>query len=428
MFRPMVAAAAALFALGGMAQAETILIHAGTLLAVPGEAPRSNQTIVVADGRIAEVADGFRAPAEGERVIDLKDFFVLPGLIDSHVHLLGELGPDQKLERVEDSPSMVALKGAMHARRTLEAGFTTVRDVGAGSDDTIFALRDAVAKGFVPGPRIFASGATISPTGGHSQTYGYREDVLELFASSGRCDGPVACRAAVRRQVARGADHIKLVATGGVLSDIAAGTGQQFFEDELRAIIETAHMLGRKVTAHAHGADGIKAALRAGVDSIEHGTFLDEEAIALFKEKGAYYVPTVIAGMTVVEFARNSDFMSPAVKAKSLAVGPQILDALRRAHAAGVKIAFGTDSGVSPHGQNAREFGYMIEAGMTPMEAIRAATVAASDHIGISRDTGTIERGKSADIVATSGNPLDDVEELTRVRFVMKAGSIIKQE
>jgi len=412
------------------AQAGARLIHAGTLLAKPGEAPLKEQTIVVENGRIKEIRAGYSEPDSDESVVDLKAYFVLPGLIDSHVHLLGELGPKQKVERVEDSPAALALRGAYNARRTLAAGFTTVRDVGApgGSGDAIFALRDAIAKGWVWGPRVYASGSTISPTGGHAQTYGYRDDILELFASDGVCDGAVRCREAVRRQVGRGANHIKLVATGGVLSDIAAGTGQQFFDDEMRAIVEAAHRLGRRATAHAHGADGIKAALRAGVDSIEHGTFMDDEAIALFKTRGAYYVPTVLAGMTVAEYAKTSDFMSPAVKAKSLAVGPQILETLRRAHKAGVKIAFGTDTGVSRHGDNAREFVLMVEAGMTPMETIRAATVAAADHLGVATDIGTIEPGKIADIVAVAENPLDNVSALTRMRFVMKDGAVFKRD
>lgn len=406
----------------------TTLILAGTLLAKPGEKPLSKQTIVIEKGRIVSVMPGFAVPKSGDMLIDLSDHFVMPGLIDCHVHLTGEFGPYHKMDLVEETPEAVALHAARHARATLDAGFTTVRDLGDfyGTGDAIFALRTAIARGHVPGPRIFAAGSIISPTGGHGLACGYRDDINLLLDSRGRADGIDGCRAAVRRQVSRGADFIKFVATGGVLTDTETGTGQQFFDDEYKAIISTAKMLGRKTTAHAHGADGMKAALKAGVDAIEHGTFMDEEATAMMLDRGTVYVPTVLAGTTVAEQAKSADFMTPAIRKKALEVGPRILDTLRHAHAAGLNIAFGTDTGVSPHGENAREFALMVKAGLTPMEAIRAATVSAAAHIGHAENLGSIEAGKAADIVATAKDPLADVEALTKMAFVMKDGQVFK--
>ncbi len=405
------------------AHAETKLIYAGTLFAVPGQEPLKEQTIIVKDGRIAKVEAGYVLGSPGERVIDLREKFVLPGFIDAHVHLLSELSAKVKIERTEDSEAFEALRGATFALRTLRAGFTTVRDVGERSR-AIFALKRAINEGMIAGPRLLVAGSTLSPTGGHAQTYGYRDEINELFASTAICDGAEDCRRAVRLQVSRGADTIKLVATGGVLSDIKAGVDQQFTDDELASIVETAHKLGRRVAAHAHGAGGINAALRAGVDSIEHGSYLTAESISLFRKTGAYLVPTVIAGVTVAQYAKQGGILSDAQKQKALAVGPVIQDALKRAYAGGVKIAFGTDSGVSPHGQNAKEFALMVEAGMPPIEAIKAATVGAADLLQLSNVVGTIEAGKAADIVAIDQDPTRDIKTLQRMRFVMRGGSV----
>jgi imidazolonepropionase-like amidohydrolase len=404
------------------------LIHAGTLLAKPGSDPALRQTIFIENGRIAGSKNGFEQPSKGDTLIDLSDHFVLPGLIDCHVHLTGQLGPKEKLEAVEQSPTAVALHAAHYARLTIEAGFTTVRDLGemGGSADAIFSLRSAVARGFVPGPRIFAAGSIISPTGGHGITCGYRDDINLLFDASGRGDGIDGCRYAVRKQVSRGADFIKFVATGGVLTDTNTGTGQQFFTDEYEAIVATAHMLGRKATAHAHGADGMKSALLAGVDSIEHGTFMDDEVTELMLRRGTFYVPTALAGTTVAEIAEKESYMPPAIRQKALEVGPQIVGTLSRAHKNGIRIAFGTDTAVSPHGENAREFALMVKAGMTPMQAITAATVTAAEHIGQSANLGTIETGKAADIIAVASSPLENVRELENVRFVMRDGKVFK--
>jgi imidazolonepropionase-like amidohydrolase len=405
------------------ARADTKMIYAGTLFAVPGQEPLKEQTIIIKDGKISEIRAGFVLPVSGQRVYDLRNAFVLPGLIDCHVHLLGELSAKAKVERVEDDEAFTALRGAAYALRTLRAGFTTVRDMGERSG-AIFALRRAINEGMIAGPRILAAGSTITPTGGHAQTYGYREDINALFASTGVCDGAEDCRRAVRKQISRGADVIKLVATGGVLSDIQAGVDQQFTDDELASIVQTAHRLGRKVAAHAHGAGGINAALRAGVDSIEHGSYTSDESVSLYKRGGSYLVPTVIAGVTAAEFARTGGFMSEAQKAKALQVGPIIQAGLRRAYAGGVKIAFGTDSGVSAHGQNAKEFALMVGAGMPPVETIKAATVNAADLLGLGGSIGTIEPGKQADIIAVAQDPAKDVKTLERMKFVMRSGAV----
>lgn len=428
-------AAIAALSSGASSAADIAIIHAGKLLATPGRPALDNQTVVIRNGRVASVSPGFiDAAAAGAgagdtvTVHDLKSMFVLPGLIDCHVHITGEGNPNSRLETVELSDADDAISGAGFARTTLMAGFTTVRDLGAGPGDAIFALRDGIARGDVPGPRIFAAGTTISVTGGHGDgTQGYRDDIAEVLHSPGVCDGPADCRRAVRNQVRRGADQIKLTATAGVLSNTAAGLEQQFTDEELKAIIDSAHAMGRRTAAHAHGVNGVNAALRAGVDSIEHGTYLDNESIRLFKQTGAYLVPTILAGVTVAERARDPNtWMTPPQVAKSLEVGPRMIDMARRAHAGGVKIAFGTDSGVSHHGDNAREFSLLVEAGMTPMQAIRAATVAAADNLGKSDMLGAIEPGKMGDLVAVSGDPLADIRELEDIDFVMKEGVAYK--
>lgn len=420
----------------GVAYAEDItLIHAGRLLAEPGAAVEENKTIVIKNGRIDSIADGYLSDdaigateSDSVAIHDLKNMIVMPGFIDGHVHITGENNPMGRLQNVEMSGEDRAIMGAGFATKTLMAGFTTVRDVGAGSSDAIFALRDGIARGDVVGPRIFASGATISVTGGHGDgTQGYTDEIAHLMHSKGVCDGVAECRKAVREQVRRGADHIKLTATAGVLSNTAAGLEQQFFNDELNAIMDSAHAMGRRVTAHAHGVNGINAALRAGVDSIEHGTYLDNESIRLFKRNDAFLVPTILAGVTIAEWAADpNSHLLPPQRAKAAEVGPRMLGMARRAHEGGVKIAFGTDSGVSKHGENAREFALLVEAGMTPMEAIRSATVMGAANLGKSDMLGTIAPGKYADIVAVDGDPLTDIAELMDIDFVMKEGVVYK--
>jgi imidazolonepropionase-like amidohydrolase len=413
--------------------ANTKVIHAGFLLADPDIQPKSKQSILIEGERIKAVSDDFVDPPPGGELIDLRDKFVLPGLIDCHVHLTAQLDRGSRLRTVEDSDPKAALNAAHNAAVTLSAGFTTVRDVGARNPDVIFALRAAVAERKVAGPRILCVGAVLSPTGGHGQIYGFRNDVCACVQSrSGICDGVDECRRAVRRQVSHGADAIKFVATGGVLSNIRAGLDQQFTDDEIRSIIETAHRLGRRVAAHAHGAAGINAALEGGVDSIEHGSFLDARSLELFIAKGAFHVPTIIAGVTVLEMAQRDmaqgdGVLTPAQIEKAMMVGVKIKEALARSHKAGVTIAFGTDMGVGPHGENAREFRYMVDAGMRSSEAIKAATVNAAKLLDLSDDVGTIASGKSADVIAVDSSPLDDVSVLERVAFVMARGDIYRE-
>tara|TARA_R110000868_G_scaffold225999_2_gene478334 strand:+ start:2116 stop:3411 length:1296 start_codon:yes stop_codon:yes gene_type:complete len=431
MFRSMIAAIAVLAAGGAsFAQSagpsELTVIHAGHLLAVPGRAPADNQSILIRDGRIEAVEAGFVTP-EGATIIDLSDQFVLPGLIDSHVHLQGELSPEGRLLEVTENSADLALNAAHHGRTTLMAGFTTVQDVG-GDLEASTGLRDAIRDGDVVGPRMRVSGPAVTPTGGHADVNGFSTAVMDALTSRSACNGPADCRRVVRELIRAGVDVIKITATGGVLSNTAAGVEQQFFDDELDSIVGAAHMMGRQVTAHAHGVTGVNSFLEAGGDSIEHGTYLDAASIRLFRSNNAYLVPTLLAGATVAEIASTADWMTPAVREKSLSVGPIMLDMARRAHEGGVMIAFGTDSGVSRHGINAREFELLVEAGLTPMEAITTATVNAAAHLQMSDDIGTIEPGKYADIIAVASSPLDDVAALMSVGFVMQGGTVYKSE
>ncbi|MFS0771995.1 amidohydrolase family protein [Sphingomonas sp. 1P08PE] len=405
-------------------------IHAGTLLDRPGERPRGNSTVVVQGGRIVEIRDGFATPPAGATVIDLRDRFVLPGLIDMHVHLLG-IGGDPmraRLTALNTEPADDVLYGAGNARATLMAGFTTVRDLG-GEPRSIRALRDAVDRGDIDGPTIVNAGAPISVTGGHGDPLnGLAEPFAHAVAATveNTCDGPDDCRRATRRQIGLGAQVVKITATGGVLSNVSGGLGRAFTPEEMRAIVETAHGLGRKVAAHSHAADGTKAALEAGVDSIEHGSFLDDEAIALLKKTGAYLVPTELAPVAALAQAR-SGALPPATIPKAEAAAAAMVDSHRRALRAGVKFAFGTDSGVSKHGINAQEFALLVDSvGMTPAQAIRTATMAAADLLGKSGEIGTLAPGKTADLIAVSGSPLDDVRRLEAVDFVMHRGIVAK--
>ena len=417
--------AAALGALmfSATAAAEDAVIHAGHVLAKPGEGYLTRQTILVEDGRIVSITAGYSKPKD-YTVINLRDAYVLPGLIDSHVHITGENGPDGRIKEFENSDVDTAFDGAAFALVTLKAGFTTVQDVGA-PNDSIFGLRDAIARGAVAGPRLRASGGSVAVTGGHGGINGYSARVMAAFTGANICNGADDCRRAVRQQIKEGADLIKITATGGVLSNTSAGLEQQFTDEELAAIVDAAHSMGRKVTAHAHGKSGVDAALRAGVDSIEHGTYLDAESIALFRDNGATLVPTVLAGATVTGWT-NEPWLPAASRAKAAEVGPLMLEMLRRAHEGGVNVAFGTDTGVSRHGDNAQEFALMVEAGFTPEEAIRSATVVAAEHVEMSDDIGTLETGKYADIIAVTTDPLKDIRALEAVSFVMKGGEVYK--
>jgi imidazolonepropionase-like amidohydrolase len=402
------------------------VIHAGTLMAVPGQAVRRNASVVVRGRRIAEVRDGF-VEVPGASVVDLRDSTVMPGFIDMHVHLVGlddrmQSRLQQPFRDFEDE----AYTALLNARRTLLAGFTTVRDLGA-EPRTILSLRDAINAGQFAGPTIVAAGAGVAVTGGHGDVNGLNRDLESVLKPRARhvCDGADDCRRATREQVSEGADVIKLKASGGVLSNVPGGLAQQMMDDELRAVVLTARTFGRKVAAHAHGVDGINAALKAGVDSIEHGTFTNDETFRLYKQTGAYYVPTLMAPAAALADGRRGA-LTPAQQQKAQEAAGNAERSFARAVREGVRIAFGTDSGVSAHGLNAQEFSLMVRNGMAPAAAIRSATVAAADLLGRSDTIGTIEAGKDADIVAVRGDPLADVALLERIGFVMKHGRVHK--
>jgi imidazolonepropionase-like amidohydrolase len=409
----------------------TTYILAGHLLDKPGEPMRGPSTILVRDGRIVAVRDGIQRPTDGSPVIDLHDRYVLPGLTDLHVHLWGIGGDplrarllDETRDRFDDM-----VEAEKNARADLEAGFTTVRDLG-GDPRGIRALRDAIDNGEIEGPTIVNAGQMISVTGGHGDAgNGLNEDFADAVHAKeiNLCDGADDCRRAVRAQISLGAQVIKFAATGGVLSNVAGGLGRQMTPEEMKAIIDTAHGFGRKVAAHSHAAEGTKAALAAGVDSIEHGSFLDDEAIALFKARGAYLVPTMMAPVAALEQARTGK-LPPATIPKAEAAAAAMMASHKRAIAAGVKVTFGTDTGVSKHGDNAQEFALMVQAGMTPAAAIRAATVSAADLLGRSDEMGTLEPGKRADVIAVTADPLADVRTLEHVDFVMRHGVTIKRD
>ena len=409
------------------AQPDT-LIYAGKLLADPASGRvLTQQTITVRNGRIVSVAAGYTKAPSGAKIVDLKNAFVLPGLIDSHVHITGEQGPESRLDEFIKTSADQAIDGAGFAVKTLNAGFTTVADLGADAE-AILAIRRGIATGIIPGPRIIASAGAVSVHGGHGDANGMPRAMVEVLRPNSVCSGADDCARAVRERVRDGADIIKITATGGVLSQTAAGLSQQFTDAELAAIVQAAHSMGRKVTAHAHGVDGINSFLKAGGDSIEHGTYANAESAELFKKNGAYLVPTLLAGDFVAkEAAKPDSFLSPAQKQKALEAGPKMLDMARRMHQAGVRFAFGTDTGVSAHGDNAQEFALLVKAGFTPLEAIQSATVGAADHFSLSAEIGTIATGKAADIIAVNGDPLANVRELESVDFVMKDGKVFKQ-
>lgn len=407
-------------------QAQQTAVQAGKLVDVRAGTVREQVTIIVEADRVKEVRDGYH---DAEVVIDLKDAVVLPGLIDMHTHLDHEMHEKRYIERFVQNPADYALVAAAHARRTLMAGFTTVRDLGDAYNVTV-SLRNAIARGLVPGPRIFTSAKSLATTGGHADpTNGYASHLMgRPGPREGVVNGVAAAREAVRQRYKDGADLIKLTATGGVLSLAKSGDNPQFMADELQAIVATAKDYDMAVTVHAHGAEGMKRAVLAGVDSIEHGTYLDDEVIALMKERGVYLVPTISAGMFVAEKARVDGYFPEVVRPKAARIGPMIQDTFAKAYRAGVPIAFGTDSGVSPHGDNAREFVFMVEAGMPAMEAIRCATVHAAKLLRAEEDLGVVEAGKYADLIAVRGDPLADVSLLQSVAFVMKGGEVYKHE
>ena len=426
-----------LFTTFSVAAEQWDIIHAGRLLAVPGNSVSTERSVILKAGKIDSIQPGYvnaqsLPMTEGDtvEVHNLKDHFVMPGFIDGHVHLTLMMQPNEPLNWVQMSDADTAIRGAKYARDTLMAGFTSVRDMGAFTEDAIFAIRDGINKGYIVGPRTFVAGQTVSINGGHGDiTHSYKASVADAMRTSAICDGAAECRKVVREQIRLKADHIKLTATAGVLSDSAAGLEQQFFDDELEAIVDTAHLMGRKVAAHAHGAEGINSALRAGVDAIEHGTFLNDESIKLFLETGAYLSPTLSAAASIMPLLDDpNSFLTPAQREKSTLAITQAKKYVRQAHQAGVKVALSTDTGVLPHGLNGKEFSLLVEwGGMTPMEAIVAGTLNGADNIGKSDELGSLEPGKWGDIVAVEGDPLADIAQLQNVAFVMKGGVVYKQ-
>ncbi len=408
--------------------AQKTLIHCGTLIDGIRNDAQPQMTLVIEGKKIVRVDKGYTNPATGEKVIDLKNKTVLPGLTDLHVHLENETSKDQYLKRMSYSQADIAFEAQKHALTTLMAGFTTVRDLGGTGVNV--SLRNAINKGIVTGPRIFTSGKTIATTGGHGDpTNGWRSDVqFPSNFNDGVVDSPDAARQAVRQRYKEGVDCIKITATGGVLSIAKSGKAPQFMDDELDAIVKTAKDYGFHVAAHAHGTEGMKRAIKAGITTIEHGTFMDDETIELFKKYGTYYVPTITAGKTVADSAKIPGYYHPLVVPKAIETGKQIQATFAKAYKAGVKVAFGTDAGVFVHGKNAKEFEYMVEAGMPPMLAIKSATMVAAEVLGMKDQMGSLEAGKLADIIATSENPLQNIKTLQSVTFVMKEGTVYKNQ
>ena len=403
------------------------LIHAGSLIDGVADTPRSEVTVVVEDGKITAVRSGYIAPGPDDELVDLSGMTVLPGLMDMHVHLTGELSPRSYLERVQFESADQAVRAVAYARTTLMAGFTTVRNPGDDGKATI-ALRKAIDAGLVPGPRVFTAGKSLATTGGHADpTNGLNSRLRgDPGPADGVVNGPADAVKAVRQRYKEGADFIKITATGGVLSVAKSGQNPQFTMAELEAIVATADDYGFHVAAHAHGTEGMKRAVIAGVRSIEHGTYMTDEVMELMKQHGTFYVPTILAGVTVAERAAIDGYFPALVRPKAAAIGPVIQDTFARAWQAGVKIAFGTDCGVGPHGDNGREFALMVAGGMPAMAAIWSATRVSAELLGIEDEVGTLEAGKLADLIAVDGDPLADISELESVDFVMKKGEIYK--
>ena len=406
--------------------AQQTYIQCGRLIDGKSNSVQTEMTIIVESNKIIDVRKGYQSEAANDKLINMRNQTVMPGFIDSHVHLSGETSKNKYMENFTLNDDDNALKAVKYSERTLMAGFTTVRDLGG---IVAISLRNAINQGDIKGPRILAAGKSIATTGGHADpSNGYSRALIgDPEAKDGVINSPEEARKAVRQRYKEGSDVIKITATGGVLSNAKDGAGAQFTEEEIKAVVSTAKDYGYRVAAHAHGAEGMKRAIRAGVSSIEHGTFMDDEVIALMKEKGTYYVPTITAGKSVADSAKIPGYYPPLVVPKAIATGPKIQSTFAKAYKEGVKIAFGTDAGVFAHGKNYKEFEYMVEAGMPAMEAIKSATMNAADLLGISDRTGSIEKGKSADIIAVNGDPIKDIKVLSAMSFVMKEGVVYKQ-
>ncbi|MFY0605080.1 MAG: amidohydrolase family protein [Cyclobacteriaceae bacterium] len=406
--------------------AQRSLLHVGTLIDGVGDKALTERTIVVAEGKILEIKAGYTQPTDNDVVIDLKSQTVMPGWIDMHVHLEGETSKDGYLKEFTMNEADVAFESTLYAKRTLMAGFTTVRDLG-GSGVNI-SLRNAINKGTVVGPRIFTAGKALAITGGHADpTNGYRKDLMgDPTPKNGVVNGLDDAKKAVRQRYKNGADLIKITATGGVLSVAKDGSGPHFSEEEMAEIVKTANDLGFHVAAHAHGDEGMQRAVRAGVKTIEHGTYMSEATMKLMKEKNAYYIPTITAGMAVAELSKIDGYYPDMVAKKASVIGPQISGTFAKAYKNGTPIGFGTDAGVFPHGENYKEFKYMVDGGMPAMEVIKSATSVNASILGVSDELGSLKAGMKADIVAVDGDPLKDMAVMSKVTFVMKAGVVYK--
>ena len=429
----LLSANAAAFAQGsGQSQTRTIVVRAARMFDGRGERVVSPGVVVITGGRIVAAGPNAAVPA-GAEVIDLGDATLLPGFMDAHTHLSGEASDDWKqdeLDGLKKSAAEQALDASVYARLTLLAGFTTVRDLGSGEFIDV-GLRNAARGGKILGPRMLVAVRGISATGGHCDpTNGYRPDVFDRRSgiAAAVADGPDAVRAAVRLNIKDGADVIKVCATGGVLSLNDDVRSPQLTQGELDALVDEAHARGRKAAAHAHGAEGAKRAVRAGIDSVEHGSFLDEEALDLMKQRGTFLVPTLMAGEGLREKLEKGSYLPPQVEAKARAALASRDQMFRRAVQKQVRIAFGTDAGVFAHGRNAEEFRHLVRLGMTPAAALRSATSVVAELLGVSDRLGTLEAGKLADLVAVPGDPLQDIRQTERVFFVMKEGAVVKNE
>jgi len=413
--------------IGSILVAQKTYIWCGTLLDGISDEPKKNISIVVEKDKIIGIENGFTQPPNAEKTIDLRTKTVTPGWIDMHVHVEIETKKGNVADRFILNPADIAFESIRYVNVTLMSGFTTVRDLG-GSGVNV-SLRNAINKGWITGPRIYTAGKSIATTGGHADpTNGYRKDLMgDPGPKEGVVNGVDDAYQGVRQRYKDGADLIKITATGGVLSQAKDGANAQFTEEEIKAIVTAAKDYGFKVAAHAHGAEGMKRAIRAGVSSIEHGTFMDDEGIKLMKQYGTWYVPTIIAGKSTADSAKIPGYYTDIVTPKALSTGPQIQKTFAKAYKEGVKIAFGTDAGVFRHGMNWLEFGYMIDAGMKPMEAIKAATISAAELLGEKDKLGSIEVNKLADIIGLDGDPLKDAKVFGKVVFVMKGGVVYKQ-
>ena len=418
----------ALFLMSNIAYGDT-LIHAGKVIDGISDAVIENVTIRIEGSRIQNIESGFIDPDPNDTLIDLKDQTVLPGLIDTHVHLTGEYNENSRLKRFISNEADYALDSALYAKKTLEAGFTVVRNLGDTYNVTI-ALNKAIKSNKVPGPMIFTAGKTLSSTGGHGDpTNGWAKIIMgDPGPNEGIVNGIEDARKAVRQRYKDGADWIKITATGGVLSVAKSGENPQFTDDELTAIVETAKDYGMRVAAHAHGSEGMKRAVLAGVASVEHGTYMNREIMDLMIDRGTYYVPTLLASDWVAEKAEIDGFFPELVRPKAAEIGPVALGTFTDAYNYGVPIVFGTDTGVSAHGDNAQEFALMVQGGMPEMEAIQSATSVAAKFLGIENTHGSIEIGKQADLISVAKDPLRDISSLENINFVMKAGLIYKNE